>query len=120
MTGGILYLVYKKNIIGYAEIKKHKWGDKDDSVGLKPEDVGPGDRLTLQGPLTRLRPPIPCVGFRNFRYTEKYLHKIGMKEAQKELRRLGLKSFGASRTRSKNDVVPQKEKRRQKRTEDKD
>jgi hypothetical protein len=112
MVGGILYLVYNKNIIGYAKIEKHQWGNKNGSVGLKPEDVGPGDRLTLRGPLKRLPHPIPCVGFRNFRYTEKPLHKLELKEAKEELRRLGLKSSGASPTRSKNNAVPRKEKRR--------
>lgn len=117
MVGGILYLVYNKNIIGYAEIGEHKWGATDD-VGLKPEDVGPGDRLTLRGPLKRLSPPIPCVGFRNYRYTEKNLHELEMQEAQKELRSLGLNSPGSRRTKPKNDAAPRNEKRRQKRIKD--
>jgi hypothetical protein len=92
MEDGILYLVYNKNIIGYAKIKEHWFEKKNASVGLKQEDVGPGTRLTLHGPLKRLLRPIPCVGFRNFRYTTEYLHELRMNEAKKELRRLGLKS----------------------------
>lgn len=111
MEKGLLYLVYKKNIIGYGEIKEHKQENKDASVGLKPEDVGPGDRLILRGPLTRLNPPIPCVGFKNFRYTEEPLHDIDIKEAQKILRRLGLKSNGANRTQPKAAVVARNKKR---------
>ncbi|RYD84994.1 MAG: hypothetical protein EOP84_03900 [Verrucomicrobiaceae bacterium] len=93
MEGGYLYLVYRKYIIGYAKIEKHRLGGVA-SVGLIPEDVGPGDRLTLSGPLKRFRNPIPCVGFRNFRYTEKNLHVLAMKAAKRELRSLGLKLHG--------------------------
>jgi len=92
VKGGILYLVYNKNIIGYAEVEEQEKQVKKASVGLNPENVGPGTRLTLRGPLTPLDPPIPCIGFRNFRYTPKNLHNLGMKKARAELKRLGLKS----------------------------
>jgi hypothetical protein len=90
MENGFLYLVFNGELIGYGKVDEHRSCGQV-TVGLIPEVVGPGDELVLSGPLKPMPAVLPCQGFRNFRYTDKNLHRLSPNEVKKELRRLNLR-----------------------------
>lgn len=83
-----LYVVYKGHIIGYGRVAKYLECGVE-SVGLIPEDVGPGSKFVLIGPLKHMHRscPIPYKGFRNFRYVEENLHLLTAKAALRAVQR---------------------------------
>lgn len=107
VEGKTLYLVYRNNVVGYAKIQTHEEiRQGKDSVGLRPEDVGPGDHLILRSALKPMPTLIPCVGFRNFRYLSENLHALEPKVARKVLKNLGLTSPSPRETQRGNHFDP--------------
>jgi len=89
VTGGFLYVVYQKQVIGYASIVRVEAHDRD-TVGEEAEPVGAGDTVTIDTALVPMPFSLACRGFRRYRYISTNLHEVSQEAAEAALPEIGL------------------------------
>ena len=88
VTHGFLYVAYQGQVIGYAPIVQVRAHDTD-TVGEESEPIAAGDTVIIDTALIRMPHPLPCRGFRQYRYISTNLHEVSQDAAVAALGEIG-------------------------------